>query len=89
MTGVRTIVLVGVLAVGMAVGSAITSFASSGNTSAIPMDDDHPEIHHALHSLHDARDALSNAAHDYHGHRDAAIGQVDSAIHECEICLSF
>jgi len=87
MLGIRSVVLVGVLGLGVAGGSAITSLAY-GNSSAIAMDEDHhPEIHHAMHALHEARDALVSAAHDYHGHRQAAVDHVDAALHECQVCI--
>ncbi|MGA3065448.1 MAG: hypothetical protein ABSF29_01235 [Tepidisphaeraceae bacterium] len=88
MLGIRTAVLVGVLGLGIAGGSAMTSYAASANPSPIAMDD-HPEIHAALDSLRSAREALVSAAHDYHGHRIAAIGHVDAAIAECQECLGY
>ena len=88
MFGVRTAALVGVLGLGLAGGSAITTFAAGGNPPAVALDGDfHPEIHHAMDALRAARDALVHADRDFHGHRAAAVGHVDAALHECQACL--
>jgi hypothetical protein len=47
----------------------------------------HPEIHAALEAMHNAKDHLEHASHDYHGHRVKAIEHLDQAIHEAEICM--
>jgi hypothetical protein len=47
----------------------------------------HPEIRAALDALRSARANLQAGAHDFHGHRVAAIRDVDAAIHEAEICM--
>ncbi len=46
-----------------------------------------PEIHHALHTLREARHQLEHARHDFDGHREAALHSVDDAIHQLETCL--
>ena len=47
----------------------------------------HPEIRQALRDLRAAKLALTNAAHDYKGHRSAALKLTDEAIKECEEAL--
>jgi len=47
----------------------------------------HPEIGAALEALRAAKGHLESAAHDFHGHRVAALKHVDEAIHEAEICM--
>jgi hypothetical protein len=49
----------------------------------------HPHIHAAIKSLFKAKNALQTAAHDFGGHRVAAIAAVDSAIGQLQICLKF
>jgi hypothetical protein len=49
----------------------------------------HPYIHRALHKLREARKDLQAAAHDYGGHRVAAIKDIDRAIHQLERALKY
>ncbi len=49
----------------------------------------HPEIHAALANLHEAREHLQHGAHDFGGHRVAAIKAVDEAIRQAQICLRY
>jgi outer membrane murein-binding lipoprotein Lpp len=53
---------------------------------ATPLPEPHPEIRAALDAMHNAKDHLEHAAHDYEGHRVEAIKHLDAAIHEAEIC---
>jgi hypothetical protein len=53
---------------------------------ATPLPAPHPEIHAALEAMHNAHDHLDHAAHDFNGHRVAAIKHLDAAIHEAEVC---
>lgn len=52
-----------------------------------PAREEHPHIHAALDALHEAQNQLQSAAHDYHGHRVAALKHVDEAIREAEACM--
>jgi len=61
--------------------------APSPAPAAVPQR--HPEIHAAIDSLRHAREHLEHAAHDYHGHRDAAIHAIDGAIEQLEVCLKY
>ena len=49
----------------------------------------HPEIHAAINSLRHAKEHLEHAAHDYGGHRVDAIGAIDRAIEQLDICLRY
>jgi Spy/CpxP family protein refolding chaperone len=49
----------------------------------------HPEIHHAIHALEHAKEMLEKAAHDYGGHRQAAIEHIDMALKELHEALEF
>jgi hypothetical protein len=49
----------------------------------------HPEIHSAINSLRNAREHLEHAAHDYGGHRSDAIGAIDRALEQLNICLKY
>jgi hypothetical protein len=49
----------------------------------------HPEISQAMTELQHARYILqAKAASDYHGHKANAIGYIDSAIYELQVCMS-
>ena len=47
----------------------------------------YPEMHIALHHLEQARDALTNAAHDFKGHRVKALEHTSKAIDEVNKAL--
>jgi hypothetical protein len=47
----------------------------------------HPRIHHALYELREARGELSSAAHDFGGHRKAALKDINAAIGQLEKAL--
>ncbi len=49
----------------------------------------HPHMRAALRQLRAARKQLSESAHDYGGHRVAALGQVDQAINEIEQAFAY
>jgi|ERR1700678_1405447 hypothetical protein len=46
----------------------------------------HPRVHEALEAMRSARDHMSHAEGDFHGHRAKAIEHLDLAIHEAEEC---
>jgi hypothetical protein len=48
----------------------------------------HPHIAEALEALRSAKHHLEAAEHDFHGHRAKAIGHLNQAIREAEICMS-
>jgi len=47
----------------------------------------HPHIHAAIKALHKAKVDLKTAAHDFGGHRVAALAAVDNAITQLQVCL--
>jgi hypothetical protein len=47
----------------------------------------HPHIRAAIKSLHKAKQELKTAAHDFGGHRVAALAAVDNALKQLQICL--
>ncbi len=49
----------------------------------------HPQIEDALHALHNAKDHLEHAAHDFGGHRVDAIRAIDEADRQLRICLQY
>jgi len=49
----------------------------------------HPEIERALAALHDAREHLEHAAHDFGGHRVDAIKSIDEADRQLRVCLQY
>src|SRR5207237_3449712 len=57
-----------------------------GGAAAQEKQHHHPShIHHALHELKEARRDLSQAKHDFGGHRAAALQAVDFAIQQLEL----
>jgi hypothetical protein len=54
-----------------------------------PPPEGHPEISQAMSALQHARYVLADkAASDYRGHKANAIGYIDNAINELQICMS-
>ncbi|HWY22158.1 MAG TPA: hypothetical protein VNX26_13115 [Candidatus Acidoferrum sp.] len=56
--------------------------------AASPAMPPHPHIGEALEALRSAKHHLEAAEHDFHGHRAKAIGHLNQAIREAEICMS-
>jgi hypothetical protein len=74
---------------------AVPAAPPAGNTqpptgaTAAPAAEPHPEIHEAIASLRRAREHLQHAKHDFGGHRVEALGAIDAAIHQLEVCLEY
>ena len=49
----------------------------------------HPEIRHAIKSLEKAKAYMQNAAHDFGGHREAALRACDDAIKQLNEALQY
>jgi hypothetical protein len=49
----------------------------------------HHRIHDAIDSLRSAREDLQNAPHDFGGHRSDAVGAIDHALEQLNICLQY
>jgi hypothetical protein len=49
----------------------------------------HPHIHAAIHELKEAKKELQTAAHDFGGHRAAAVKACDEAVTQLETALKF
>ena len=49
----------------------------------------HPQIEAALEALHNAKEHLEHAAHDFGGHRVDAIRAIDEAERQLRICLQY
>ena len=56
-------------------------------TPTSPAFERHPEIRAAIEALHNAKDHLEHASHDFHGHRADAIRAIDEADHQLHICM--
>ncbi len=71
------------------VGAAGPKPVSASAAAAIvaPVPPPHPRVEQALAAMREAREHMSHAEGDFHGHRDKAIGHLDAAIHEAETCL--
>lgn len=57
--------------------------------AAAAADEPHPELRAAMANLREAREHLDHAAHDFGGHRVAAIKAVDAAIHEVDEAMKY
>jgi hypothetical protein len=49
----------------------------------------HPHIHKAIHELRQTARELRAASHNYGGHREKALKDVEAAIRQLELCLQF
>jgi hypothetical protein len=60
-----------------------------GFSSASPGEEKerHPHIHAAIHELKHAHKELKEANHDFGGHREKALKDIDAAIKQLEECL--
>ena len=56
-------------------------------TPTSPAFDRHPEIRAAIDALHNAKEHLEHAEHDFHGHRVDAIRAIDEAERQLRYCL--
>jgi hypothetical protein len=65
-----------------AVAVAPASPAAAAPTPVPP----HPRVHEAIEAMRSARDHMSHAEGEFHGHRAKAIEHLDAAIHEAEEC---
>ena len=82
----------GVLSVAFLAGTSLIS--TSAGPAAAPQAEaefleHHPKIHEAIHALREARTELKEAKHDYGGHRDEAIREIDAAVQQLETCLKY
>ncbi|MGA9979376.1 MAG: hypothetical protein WBQ08_12195 [Candidatus Sulfotelmatobacter sp.] len=64
----------------------VAAVPAPASPAAAPMPP-HPRVEHALEALRSAKDHMAHAEGEFHGHRDKAIGHIDAAIHEAEICM--
>lgn len=61
------------------------AFPAAAATPAEP----HPEIREALEALQNARNHLGHGAHDFGGHRAAALNLTNQAIEQCRAALRY
>jgi hypothetical protein len=66
----------------------VPAAAAAPAPAASPAMPPHPHIAEALEGLRSAKHHLEAAEHDFHGHRAKAIGHLNQAIREAEICMS-
>ncbi len=72
----------------LALALVVFALASPAVTPA-NADEPHPQIRAALEQLRTAKQHMEHAAHDFGGHRVAAIKATDEAIHQLELCLQY
>jgi len=73
---------------------SVPVFAQAGGAPAGRMErgeknERHPEIRKAIRSLEQARDYMQHAAHDFGGHREAALKACDDAIKQLNEALKY
>lgn len=80
-------------------GMGLAPFATAQNPSPAPTSpirrlhggggrkERHPELRKAMRALENAKNALSNAAHDYDGHRVKALDATNQAIEQVKAAL--
>ena len=71
------------------VGGSLMVLPGDQAAQAKPPYQGHPHMHAALRDLHHAQHQLKEAAHDYGGHRTAALAAVDEAIRQVEAGLHY
>ena len=71
-------VLFGILSVVVLFGNSRAAHAQVGK---------HTHMHHSLHELKQSREELKEAAHNFGGHREAALRDVNLAIEQLELAL--
>jgi hypothetical protein len=78
-------------AVGLLVGVGLTSatFAIAAPRTAYQAAPHHPEIEAAIVALDTAKGRLAIADKDFGGHRVKAMGEIDNALKELNICLTY
>jgi hypothetical protein len=69
------------------VAAGMVCLAFAGTTRA--QEKPHPRIHHALYELRESKNELKKAAHNFGGHRKAALASVDKAIGQIQKALKF
>ena len=75
---------------GLAICSNTSVFAQSTNAPVVREHHErHPAIHAAIRELEHARTELKDAAHDFGGHREAAVKECDAAIEQLKLALKY
>ena len=58
-------------------------------TSIAEAEERHPEIHRAIAALQRAKEYMEHAAHDFGGHRAAALEDCEHAVRQLQLALQF
>jgi hypothetical protein len=72
------------IAIGTALLGGFAAYPHAMRTAVADDGGHNPRIHHALEALHDARDEISSAGHDFHGHKQEALDAIDRAIEKLD-----
>ena len=73
-----------------AVAAAGIALVATGATADEPEGKEkHPQIRRAIRALEQAKDYMQHAAHDFGGHREAAIHECDEAMRQLREALKF
>jgi hypothetical protein len=85
----QKIALMAILIALSGLGTYTAVHAQSTNAPVHPRREAHPAIHRAITSLEAAKVELKNAAHDFGGHREAALKECDAAIQQLKLALEY
>ena len=88
-----TLVLAGALAASVFTATSLAQYNNPApktvQTAPSAKKERHPAIHAAIRSLEKAKDEMQHAAHDFGGHRVAALAACDKAIAELQAALQY
>lgn len=89
-TRTLTLVLAGALAASVFTATSLAQYNNSApKTAPAEKKERHPAIRAAIRSLQAAKSEMQNAAHDFGGHRVAALAECDKAIAELQAALQY
>lgn len=74
---------------GKAIPATATAAETAAPAAAANPAEPHPEIREAIEALRRAKEHMEHAAHDFGGHRVAAIRATDAALRQLQDCLRY
>ena len=85
----RKLALVLIMAVGLVCSAGVSMNVAKGEDAPTtqPKHERHPEIRQAIRHLEEAKKNLEKGAHDFQGHRVAALKATETALEECRAAL--
>ena len=74
---------------GLTYTTVLAQSTNAPNAPAHQHRERHPNIHRAIAALEEAKVELKTAAHDFGGHREAALKECDAAIAQLKLALQY